>query len=100
MNEQKDKPMSNIAFRFMSLGFRLRDWFTNPSKVLARIGIKERQTVLDFGCGPGSYTIPAARIVGEKGRVYALDIHPLAIKTVEKKARKQRLTNITHHPFG
>jgi ubiquinone/menaquinone biosynthesis C-methylase UbiE len=40
---------------------------------LRRVGIKRRQAVLDFGCGSGSYTIPAAVIVGREGRVYALD---------------------------
>ena len=42
-------------------------------EVLRRIGIKKGQTVLDFGCGYGAYTIPVAEIVGEQGRVYALD---------------------------
>jgi methylase of polypeptide subunit release factors len=43
---------------------------------------------LDFGCGSGSYAIPAAKMVRERGIVYALDIHPLAVKAVEKKAKK------------
>ncbi len=42
-------------------------------KFLKDIGIKVGQRVLDFGCGSGNYTIPAARIVGEEGLVYALD---------------------------
>lgn len=42
-------------------------------EILRRIGIKRGQTVLDFGCGYGAYTIPVAKIVGEQGRVYALD---------------------------
>jgi len=50
---------------------------------------------LDFGCGPGHYTIAAAKMVGANGKVYALDIHPLAVQSVEKKARKAGLTNIT-----
>ena len=33
-------------------------------------------------------------MVGERGKVYALDIHPLAIEAVEKKARKKGLYNI------
>ncbi len=95
MNEQKDKPSSDIDFRVTAFWFRIRDRFMNPGKQLQEVGIKEGQTVLDYGCGSGSYAIPAARIVGEKGRIYALDIHPLAVKAVERKARKERLTNIT-----
>lgn len=86
--------MPDTSFRMMAFLFRIRDRFINPGKQLQKVGIKEGQTVLDFGCGPGSYTIPAARMVGEKGRVYALDIHPLAVRTVEEKAKKEGLTNI------
>ena len=41
------------------------------------------------------YAIAAAKMVGAKGKVYALDIHPLAVRSVEKKAKKEGLTNIT-----
>jgi len=94
MNEQKDKPMPDIGFRMMSFFFRIRDRFRNPGNQLEKVGIKKGQTLLDFGCGSGSYVIPAARMVGENGRVNALDIHPLAISAVEKKANKEGLTNI------
>jgi len=50
--------------------------------------------VLDYGCGPGSYSIVAARLVGPRGKVYALDIHPLAIQRVQDVARKKGLANI------
>lgn len=94
MNERKDKPMPDIGFRMMSFFFRIRDRFRDPGKQLEKVGIKEGQTLLDFGCGSGSYVIPAARMVGENGRVDALDIHPLAISAVDKKANKEGLTNI------
>ena len=95
MSHKQDRPMSDIGFGFMSLFFRVRDLFRKPEKILEKLDIREGQTVLDFGCGPGSYTIPVARIVGKNGKVYALDIHPLAVKTVENKAKKESLTNIT-----
>jgi len=79
----------------MSFFFRIRDVFQNPRKLLEKVDIKEGQTVLDFGCGSGSYVIPAARMVGERGIVYAVDIHPLAVKAVYKKAKKLGLTNVS-----
>jgi len=94
MSEQKDEPMSDIHFKFMSFGYRWRDRYHDSKKKLEKLGIREGQTVLDFGCGPGSYTIPAAQIVGERGKVYALDIHPLAIESVSKKVEEERLSNI------
>jgi len=42
-------------------------------RTLRDIGIAESQNVLDFGCGEGWYTIPAAKIVGSEGIILALD---------------------------
>jgi len=56
--------------------------------------VKEGQTFLDYGCGPGYFAIPAARIVGVRGKVYALDCFPRQLKMVEDWARKAGLTNI------
>jgi ubiquinone/menaquinone biosynthesis C-methylase UbiE len=56
------------------------------------MGIQKGQTVLDYGCGIGSFSIPAAKMVGEEGIVYALDIHHRAIRTVEKRIK--RIANI------
>jgi ubiquinone/menaquinone biosynthesis C-methylase UbiE len=63
-------------------------------KILQRIGIKNGQSVLDFGCGSGTYTIPVAQIVGKKGKVYALDKDKNALDNLMKKARLGRLKNI------
>jgi ubiquinone/menaquinone biosynthesis C-methylase UbiE len=51
-------------------------------------------TVLDFGCGPGRYTIPAAKMVGSKGTIYAVDVHTLALGAVEKKSTREQLSNV------
>ena len=97
MIEPKDeqKPMPNIMFRMMSLTAAVFYKLMNLSKQLRKSGVREGQTVLDFGCGSGHFTIAAAKIVGESGKVYALDIHPLAIKAVDKKVAREKLTNVT-----
>ena len=56
--------------------------------------VQEGQAFLDYGCGTGDFTIPAARIVGTRGKVYALDCFPRQIKIVEEKAKKEGLSNI------
>ena len=89
-----DKPMHDLHFRFMALGFWFRDLFKPRGEVLAEVAIGEGARVLDFGCGPGSYSIKAAELVGPAGMVYALDIHPLAVESVRRAAAKKRLSNV------
>ena len=60
--------------------------------------VREGQTFLDYGCGTGSFTISAARIVGTKGKVYALDCFPRQLKMVEDKSAKEKLNNIETIP--
>jgi ubiquinone/menaquinone biosynthesis C-methylase UbiE len=63
-------------------------------EVSQQIGIRRGQTILDFGCGSGTYAIPAARIVGEQGRVYALDKDKEALDELMQKAESADLKNI------
>ena len=63
-------------------------------ELLERIGIRGGQTILDFGCGYGIYTIPVAKIVGAQGRVYALDKDKDALDALMQKARSACLINI------
>lgn len=89
-----DKPMPNLMFRVMSGILGLRDIFISSEKWLKEAGVKPGLRVLDYGCGPGSYSICAAQLVGRSGKVYALDIHPLAVQRVKRTASKMELTNI------
>jgi ubiquinone/menaquinone biosynthesis C-methylase UbiE len=63
-------------------------------EVLERIGIRRGQIVLDFGCGSGTYAIPAAKIVGEWGKVHALDKDKQALDELMQKAELASLKNI------
>jgi ubiquinone/menaquinone biosynthesis C-methylase UbiE len=67
---------------------------SNIIRLLQRIGIKTGLSVLDFGCGSGTYTIPVAKIVGKRGKVYALDKDKNALNSLIKKAKLSGLKNI------
>jgi len=89
-----DKPMSNFDFRFMSVGYKFRDLCLPRMNILKEVGIKPGFHVLDYGCGPGSYIVPVAELLGKSGKIYALDIHPLAIRKVQDIASKKQLANV------
>jgi len=50
---------------------------------------------MDIGCGDGFFTIPAAQIVGEQGKVYAVDIDASAIERLKRRASEKDLNNVT-----
>jgi ubiquinone/menaquinone biosynthesis C-methylase UbiE len=97
MNKRKvkQKPISNIMFKIISLTAEAFYKVMDLNKQIRKSGVREGQIVLDFGCGSGHFTVVAAKIVGERGKVYALDIHPLAIQAVKKKMAKESLPNVT-----
>lgn len=91
----KDRPMNRYSFKIMTLILRLRDIFDPPLKTLRQIDdIRPGAHILDYGCGPGSYSIAASKLVGPTGKVYAVDIHPLAVLGVEKKIAEKGIPNI------
>lgn len=82
---------------FMGISFMhdtMYGLFMNADDLLIPAGLKEGQKVLEVGCGPGFFTLPAAKIVGEKGIIYANDFNPFAIKKVEKKITKKKVNNV------
>ena len=88
------KLQSDVAFKLMMFTYKLRDLLQNPRHRLEKARLRKGMSVVDYGCGPGSFTIPAAELVGEEGRVFGVDIHPLAISSVRQKASRKGLQNV------
>jgi ubiquinone/menaquinone biosynthesis C-methylase UbiE len=82
------------ALRFKRLMSAERHRELPPEKILRAIGLGPGQTFVDIGAGPGFFTLPAARIVGAKGRVHGLDISPLMVAELKKNAARAGLINI------
>ena len=67
--------------------------FFEPPVVLRLLGLRPScGDVVDFGCGYGTFTIPAARIVS--GVVHALDLEPDMVRATEEKAEAEGLRNV------
>ncbi|MDY7039795.1 MAG: class I SAM-dependent methyltransferase [Chloroflexota bacterium] len=86
--------MNTLEFNLTSLWFKLRDLLSPPEDTLSEVGIEAWFCVLDYGCGPGSYSLVAAQWVDQSGKVYAADINAIALKHVQKVASKRGLTNV------
>jgi ubiquinone/menaquinone biosynthesis C-methylase UbiE len=68
--------------------------FINPEEVIAQMGIQPTDAVADFGCGTGYFSFPIAKKVAGEGKVYALDILPQKLETIESQAKILGLTNV------
>lgn len=70
-----------------------RQW-QDPGKILSSVGVAPGMVFVDMGCGDGYFAIPAARRVGPRGKVYAVDIDAGAIERLREQAAKEGLDNL------
>ncbi len=78
------------------------DWLTRESRqreedcdrMLAALKLQPGQSVCDLGCGNGFYTLPMAELVGEKGRIYAVDIQQEMLHLLDERAKDAGHANI------
>ena len=70
-------------------------WLQKSAEMFLRNqDMREGQKVVDFGCNNGNYTIPAARIVGETGTVYAIDKDKTGLQELKHAVRDEALENV------
>ena len=68
--------------------------FLKTENILKRIGVKPQMKVADVGCGTGFFTIPMAKIVGDKGKIFAIDIQEEMIAILNEKIQKLEIKNV------
>jgi ubiquinone/menaquinone biosynthesis C-methylase UbiE len=71
-----------------------RDKKLQIDRVMDLLGIRAGKGVADLGAGSGWFTVRAARRVGTQGTVYAEDINPEYVKSIEQRAKKENLPNV------
>jgi len=68
----------------------------DPEAILTALGLtREVRDAVDFGCGYGTFAIPAARRI--KGTLHGFDIEPAMIEECERRAREYNLRNTRFH---
>jgi len=65
-----------------------------PAKVVDWIGIQDGMCILEIGPGPGTFTIEAAKRVGEKGKVFAVDIQPIIVSRLNSRLQREGIANV------
>ena len=85
-------PAPAFIGRFLDSSLRRRA--QPPAKLIERSGIRQGMTVVDLGCGSGAFTPFVARVVGKRGKVYAVDIQPEMLRQLERELSKPEYQNI------
>lgn len=72
-----------------------REVYARRNEIVAALGLPKGADVADIGAGTGFYSLMFAEAVGPEGRVYAVDISPDFIASIDERARMAGLTNVT-----
>lgn len=65
-----------------------------PDQIIETIGLKPGQAIADIGAGGGYFALRFAEIVGEKGKVYAVDADPRFLEFIKNSAKEKGLGNV------
>jgi ubiquinone/menaquinone biosynthesis C-methylase UbiE len=77
------------------MNIEVKRWMEKEGVIFLRaMGVENGQSLLDFGCGVGHYTIPASIAVGKNGRIYALDKDIDVLRKLRETARRYNISNI------
>lgn len=68
----------------------VRRYVHNPDRIVGKY-VKEGQTVLDLGCGPGMFSLAMARMVGEEGKVISVDVQKEMLQILGHKSERAGL---------
>lgn len=89
--------MDNEKIAFRTIRFMHETLYglsRDAERPLRDAGLKPGMRVLEVGCGPGFFTLPAARIVGTSGSVFAIDLNQYAVEHVQRKIAQAGATNV------
>jgi ubiquinone/menaquinone biosynthesis C-methylase UbiE len=79
--------MNEDEFAKSLLAHERREW-QDPEKIIAQIDVEIGMAVADLACGPGFFTVPLSRAVGESGRIYAVDSSELMLDYLQSNLER------------
>jgi arsenite methyltransferase len=71
-----------------------RDAYQKPREVLTALGLKSGEIIADIGAGSGYFTFRLAQPVGDKGKIYAVDVSPDMILHINRRVPELKATNV------
>ena len=71
-----------------------RDEYQKPHEVLTALNIKPGEVIADIGAGSGYFTFRLAHFVGDKGKIYAVDVSPDMVRHINRRIRDSKTTNV------
>ena len=79
------------------------EWLTRDNReqeercslMLTNLGLKQGMTICDMGCGNGFHTLKLAKMTGQSGHVYGIDIQPEMLKLLNDRADAAGIRNIS-----
>lgn len=86
--------ISDFGFRTMSVALSVAHLFSPPGRRVAKLGLLPGMTAVDFGCGPGHFVVPVARVLGPDGLLVAVDVQELALAAAARRADRAGLQNV------
>ena len=103
--EREPRPLMGYKGRRIAqtMHYTGAEWLTRDNReqeercslMLANLGVKRGMTICDMGCGNGFYAVQLAKMVGEGGQVYGVDIQPEMLTFLQQRAAAQNVNNIT-----
>ncbi|HEX3150318.1 MAG TPA: class I SAM-dependent methyltransferase [Gemmataceae bacterium] len=66
----------------------------NPKKLLELLKLKDGDVVADIGAGSGYYSFRMSKLVGDKGKILAVDIQKEMLDIIRNRAKKEKITNV------
>ncbi len=90
MHELHNDPKSYIG----ALEDPKRDAYQKPHEVLTALNIKPGEVIADIGAGSGYFSLKLAHFVGDKGKVYAVDVSPDMVRYLNRRIRETKASNV------